>query len=170
MIFRRLIPLLALVLVLAAGVLLLSDVVGVPSSKLEEEARFSHKIDADWPCTVSDPTDEVAAVLFYSPELDDFTYSIYINRPGFSFGWFFRGGGSVVEVEEYIAEFSVENYGSRAYVSMNAQRIARVEFGDDTVLELDPDKTFAIVVPPEHGSVQFYSETSEWIEPISRRL
>lgn len=158
------------VLVLLLLILPMSGFLGVRSSMLEEEARFSHSIEDSWLCATGEATDQMAAMLFYSPEHDDFTYSVYVNRPGFSFGWFFRGGGSTVEVEEDIAEFSVEGYTSRAYVSMNARRIERVLFGNDTMLELDPDEPFAIVVPPEWGSVQFLTEDGEWIQAVSNQL
>ena len=160
----------AVILVLMLLVIRMSGIFGVRPAMLEEEARFSHSIEDTWLCATSEPTDQMAAMLFYSPERDDFTYSIYVNRPGLSFGWFFRGGGSTVEVEANIAEYTVEGYTSRAYVSMNTQRIKRVLFGNDTMLELDPDKPFALVVSPELGSVQFCTEDGEWVQAVSHPL
>ncbi len=167
---KKYIPLFALLIILAIGAAALSGIFGVRPSKLEEDGRLSHKIDDSWLTAMAEPAGDMAAMIFYSPEKDDFTYSIYVNRPGVSFGYFFRGGGSSAEVEDAIAEFTIEGYVSRAYVSMNAQRIARVEFGNDTALDLDPDKPFAITVPPEWGSVTFYDEDGEWIEQVRRPL
>ena len=51
----------------------------------------------------------------------DHTFSVYVNRPGLSFGYFFRGGGDIVEVDDYIAEFVVEGNNERAFISMNTK-------------------------------------------------
>ena len=38
-----------------------------------------------------------------------------------------RGGGDIVDVDDYIAEFVVEGNNERAFISMNTQNIVRLE-------------------------------------------
>ena len=53
-------------------------------------------------------TDEGAAV--------SYTH-LYVNRPGLSFGYFFRGGGTLSGIQKGIVEFTVEGYNCLLYTS-----------------------------------------------------
>ena len=66
----------------------------------------------------------------YPQDRSDHTFSVYVNRPGLSFGYFFRGGGSLSGVERGIAEFTVDGYNERAFISMNQPKAARLEIDD----------------------------------------
>ena len=72
-----------------AGFLWLNNDIGVQKSRLEADIRSSQKIKPDWTVdgTVSDT---VAAFISYPGDRTDHTFSVYVNRPGLSFGYFFR--------------------------------------------------------------------------------
>jgi len=143
---------------LFVGFLYAGHDIGVRAGKLEADIRDSQKILDDW--TVDgEISDTMAAFISYPQDRTDHTYSIYVNRPGLSFGYFFRGGGDIVEVEKYISEFTVEGYGERAFVSMNMQKAARLEIDGGNgirVIEIDADRPFTLVLPADAGSVYFY--------------
>ena len=97
----------------------------------------------------------MAAFISYPQDKTDHTFSVYVNRPGLSFGYFFRGGGDIVEVDDYIAEFVVEGNNERAFISMNTQNIVRLEVDDGNgiqVIDIDSGKPFAIVLPLNVGT------------------
>ena len=110
------------------------SIVGVNRDGLEGDARKSQKIDDSWQVSKS-VTDDLGALLFYDKHLNYFTYSIYLNRKGFSFGYFFRSGGSTSGISNGIRAF---NYGSSmALISMNKVNVARIECVSETGLIQD---------------------------------
>ncbi|MCK9268002.1 MAG: hypothetical protein M0P14_04760 [Alkaliphilus sp.] len=81
-----------------------------------------------------------------------------MNRPGLSFGYFFRGGGDIAEVENYIAEFTVEGYNDRAFISLNTQQVIRMEIDNGNTIEtinIDGSKPFAFVLLKNIGNIIF---------------
>ena len=109
----------------------------------------------------------MAAFISYPKDKKDHTFSVYVNRPGLSFGYFFRGGGDIVQVEDYIAEFVVEGYNERAFISMNTQNVVRVEIDDGNgvrVIDIDSGKPFAIVLPLNAGDICFYDTIGNAVE------
>ena len=112
-------------------------------------------------------SDSVAAFISYPQDKSDHTYSVYVNRPGFSFGYFFRGGGDIVAVEDFISEFTIEGYNERAFISMNTQRVNRLEVDDGNkvhVIELDSEHPFTIVLPINAGNITFYDIDGNVVE------
>lgn len=93
--------------ILFFGILYADHDIGIAASRLENDIRSSQKIEDDWTVegTVSD---EMAAFICYDRGQEDHTFSIYVDRPGLSFGYFFRSGGGNSAVKESIAEFTVE--------------------------------------------------------------
>ena len=84
-----------------------------------------------------------------------------------SFGYFFLGGGDIVAVDDYIAEFVVEGYTERAFISMNTQNVVRVEIDDGNgvrVIDIDSGKPFAIVLPLNAGDICFYDTIGNAVE------
>ena len=155
-----------LICILAVGFLFVNNDIGKTSGNLESDIRSSQKIQDDWTVTGS-VSDTMAGFISYPQNLSDHTFSVYVNRPGVSFGYFFRGGGSLSSVERYIAEFTVEGYSERAFISMNAQKAARVEIdngNDIQVIEIDSEKPFALVLPGNAGTITFYDINGEIVE------
>lgn len=97
------------VILIAVCFLYFNNDIGISKSNIEKDARYSHRIEATWN-VAKDTTETMSAMIFYSDDLADHTYSIYVNHPGLSFGYFFRGGGSVIETERYIAKIHIEGY------------------------------------------------------------
>ena len=95
------------------------------------------------------------------------TFSVYVHRPGLSFGYFFRGGGSLSGVDRGITEFTVEGYSERAFISMNQQQVARLEMDDGNsiqVIDIDSQKPFAIVLPINSGIITFFDANGRPVE------
>ncbi len=159
-------------LLISIGMLYVNNDIGINKSKLEVNARKSQKIEVDWQAAKG-ISKTMAAMIFYSKDLSDSTFSIYVNHPGLSFGYFFRAGGSVLETEEYIAECTVEGYDERAFISMNKQQVCKVEIDDGNeirTIEIDSEKPFAVVLPNNCGNVVFYNINESVVESVLYRL
>ncbi|MDO5522127.1 MAG: hypothetical protein Q4G58_16650 [bacterium] len=140
--------------------------IGIRGYSIETDTRNSANIENSW--NVSKETaDAMSAMIFYAEDLEDYRFSIYVNRPGLSLGWFFRSGGSLPEIEESIAEISIEDYEESAFVSMNKQQVCKVVIEDDkstTTWNLDSEKPFSYVIPNRNTSVTFYDVNGKVIE------
>ena len=115
----------------------------------------------------------MAAFISYPLDKTDHTFSVYVNRPGLSFGYFFRGGGDSVAIEEYIAEYTVKGYNERAFVSMNKQKVKCLEVDDGNsvqVIEIDSNRPFALVLPVNVGNITFYDENGNTVEYCNHPL
>ena len=147
-----------LVCSLFVGFLYISSDIGIASGNPETDIRSSQKIKEDWAIDGS-VSDTMAAYISYPQDKSDHTFSVYVNRPGLSFGYFFRGGGSLSGVERGIAEFTVDGYNERAFISMNQPKAARLEIDDGNtvqIIDLNSDQPFAIVLPANAGVIHFY--------------
>lgn len=160
----------ALILVCAVfvGFLYINNDIGIRESKIESDIRASQKIQNDWSVD-GVISDTMAAFISYPQNKADHTYSVYVNRPGLSFGYFFRGGGDIIEVDEYISEFTIDGYNERAFISMNTQKVERLEIDDGNgvqVIDINSEKPFALVLPVNAGNITFYDvegNTVEWV-------
>ena len=149
-----------------------NDDIGKTANSLETDIRSSQKISDDWIVDGS-ISDTMAAFISYPQDKTDRTFSVYVNRPGLSFGYFFRGGGDIVQVKDYIAEFVIEGYNERAFISMNTQNVVRLEIDDGNniqVIDIDSGKPFAIVLPINAGSICFYDTNGNVVEYLRRKL
>lgn len=155
-----------LICVVCFGFFCLSGDIGVRRSNLEEDIRSSQKIADDW-VVEGMASDAMAAYISYPEDGSKHTFSIYVNHPGLSFGYFFRGGGSSSGVAEYIAKYTVEGCQESAFISMNKQGAARLEIDDGNsvqVIDIDQNKPFAIVLPANAGAVTFYDMAGDTVE------
>ena len=160
----------ALGVILACGVVLgllyLDHDIGVRKSGLEEDIRSSQKINEDW-TVAGEASGTLAAYISYPEDQSDHVFSLYVNRPGLSFGYFFRAGGSLGGVEEYIMECTVEGYHERAFVSMNKPKVERLEVDGGNakqVIEIDSGRPFALVLPVNAGEVTFFGADGTAVE------
>ena len=155
-----------LVCSLFVGFLYISSDIGIASGNLETDIRSSQKIKEDWAIDGS-VSDTMAAYISYPQDLSDHSFSVYVNRPGLSFGYFFRGGGNLSGVQRGIAEYTVEGYNERAFISMNQQQVTQLEIDDGNtiqVLDIDSNKPFAIVLPINAGTITFYDVNGNTVE------
>ena len=145
------------VCILFVGYLYANNDIGVTSTNLEADIRSSQKIKDDWTLDGS-VSNTMAAYISYPQDMSDHTFSVYVNRPGLSFGYFFRGGGNLSEVQRGIVEFTVEGYNERAFISMNQQQVQQLEIDDGNaiqVIDIDSNKPFVIVLPINAGKITF---------------
>lgn len=155
-----------LVCILFVGFLYANNDIGVASTNLEADIRSSQKIKNDWTVDGS-VSDTMAAYISYPQNMSDHTFSVYVNRPGLSFGFFFRGGGSHPKVERGIVEFTVEGYEERAFISMNQQRVTQLQIDDGNSIQeisIDSNKPFAIVLPIHAGIITFCDVNGNTVE------
>lgn len=161
-----------LVCIIFTGFLYINNDIGVAESDLEADMRTSQKIMDDW-IVEGSVADTIAAYISYPQDKTDHTFSVYVNRPGLSFGYFFRGGGDIVAVEEYIAEYTVEGYNERAFISMNKQKVKYLEVDDGNsvqVIDIDSNRPFALVLPVNAGNITFYDENGNKVEYCNHPL
>lgn len=151
-----------LLLLAVAAVLLAAlgagSFVGLPQSGLEQDARR----DVGDALRLSQSTGEtLSALVFYEAAGSEAgggaaSLRLYVNRPGFSFGWFFRGGLSVPQTG--IAVYEVEGCAERAYVCRNTEGICRAVFDNGAAtetFELDGAAPFALVSGAGQGLLTF---------------
>lgn len=141
---------------------------GVVPKNLEKDIRKSQKIAEEW-IVEGNYNGDMAAFISYPLDQSSHVFSVYLNRNGLSFGYFFRSGGSLGIVEDGIAEFRFLGNNGVAYISMNAQNIARIEIYnglDFRMIDLDSDKPFAIVVSNQDGTVRFYDVDGNVVETV----
>ena len=160
------------VCVLFVGFLYANNDIGMTSTNLEADIRSSQKIKDDWTLEGS-VSNTMAAYISYPQDMSDHTFSVYVNRPGLSFGYFFRGGGTLSGVQRGIAEFTVEGYSERAFISMNQQQVQQLEIDDGNaiqVIDIDSNKPFAIVLPLNVGNICFYDTNGNVVEYLRQQL
>ena len=156
------------IIIILFSVLYLKGDIGISKSSIEKDARRSQKIDSRWDLAKS-TTDTMSAMLFYEDSLDDHIFSIYVKRNGLSFGYFFRGGGSISVVDDSIAEYKIEGYNEKAYLSMNQLQADRIEIDNGNHIEtidIDHTKPFAIVLSSGIGAIKFYDIDGALLETI----
>lgn len=132
--------------------------IGVQKSNLKETIRSMQNIKDDWTVTGM-ASDSMAAYISYPQDKSDHTYSIYVNRAGLSFGYFFCRGGSVNEIATSIKEYRIADCNERCFISMNAQKIGRMEIDDGhsvQVIDIDSNNPFAIVLPINEAKITFF--------------
>lgn len=153
-------------------VFFLNNDVGIHQSKVEKDARKSQKIAQSWE-VAKDSSKSMVAMFFYDESLSQHIFSIYVNRNGFSFGYFFRGGGSIGTTMDDIIEFKVEDCKDSAYLSMNKHEVSeiKIEKGKDIeTIEGDSNKPFAVVLPAGGCIITFYDINGNVIESLEYKL
>lgn len=168
----KLLSVLLAVILVSALFLYFNNDIGISQSSIEDDARKSQKIVKDWQ-VAKDISDGMSAMLFYPQDKSHHTFSIYVNRTGISFGYFFRGGGGIAEVERYIVELSIDGYNEQAYISLNNQRVEKLEIdnGNSTqIIKIDSSKPFVFVLPKNIGSITFIDINGNVVETVSQLL
>jgi len=162
----------AIMVIVLILILYFNNDIGLRRWAIEKDARISHEIPDDWEVTKS-ITDNIYAMIFYDKDLNNHTFSIYENRKGPSFGYFFRGGGSMTVEDNDIAEYQVEGCQERIYLSINKQQIIKVEIDKGDIVEtinIDADKPFALILPNNIRDIKFYNMNNMVVQPILQSL
>ena len=152
------------IVIIVAGFIIVSqfDFIGISASHVEEDARKSQRIPDSWE-VVQSYNDELYALLFYDPENKDaYTYSLYENKKGISFGYSFRSGGDLSGISNTAIKYVYDNKGC-VLVSLNRQRVQKIELdnGERDLIEVDADKPVVAVFPVNSGILKLYDETGK---------
>lgn len=140
--------------------------IGVPKSELKEEIRSTHKINDDW-IAEGTSSDMLAAYIFFPEDMSDHIFCVYLNHPGFSFGYFLRAGGNLGGVQGNILEFTIEGYSERVFISMNKQKVEKLKIDDDNSVQtigIDSNKPFSIILPTNAGDITFLDINGDEID------
>lgn len=146
--------------------------IGITKLNIEKDARNSQKISDDWQ-VAKDTTETMSAMLFYDESHKEHTFSIYVNRHSLPPGYFFKGGGATGVIAEGIAEFYINGYNERAFISMNKQQVSKVEINNGNsvqTIEIESTKPFAFILPVNIGSVTIYDINGNIIESQQQKL
>lgn len=146
--------------------------VGVSKDNIETNARQFQGISEDW-ITTQETTDTISAMLFYSNDCANFAYSIYHNKPGFSFGYFFRTGGTISEIENGIVAISFEGYSDIVYLSMNKAEVSSISIDDGSKIETiktDITAPFVVILPNNAGNVTFLDAGGNTVDFVCREF
>ena len=165
---KKVLPKIILCIVLVCVLFTVFDNIGVSADNLEKDIRSSQSINEDW--TVDGKVgNTMAAFISYPKNNSDHTFSVYVKHSGISFGYFFRAGGGVGEIDDGIACFVVSECDERAFISMNKQKAVKLTTAGEEI-ELDSEKPFAIVVPVNAGDVTFYDVEGNTVEYYERSM
>ena len=152
------------IVIIVAGFLIVSqfDFIGISASYVEEDARKSQRIPDSWE-VVQSYNDELYALLFYDPENKDaYTYSLYENKKGISFGYSFRSGGDLSGISNTAIKYVYDKKGC-VLVSLNRQRVQKIEVenGEGDLIEVDAKKPVVAVFPVNSGILKLYDEAGK---------
>ena len=123
--FKILILIIAVLLALSAAVFFYataSGAIGISKRQLEKEAQVYYANES-WKIFRS-AGDTLYIQLLHNEALDDHEYSIYVNRDGFSFGYFLVQGGSDAKIKDDVAMFEFE--GELILISLNRVGVAQI--------------------------------------------
>lgn len=155
---KKVVIIFSLMVILLIGFLFRTNgVIGLSDSRLEKDARVSQKIDDSW-LNIGEKNNKMGALLFYDEALEEHTFSIYLNRPGISYGYFFSHGGSSSTIDSGIKGYSYGAYGM-VLMSMNTKKVSQIKLENEESLEivkLDPSKPFVLLVPEAIEKVSLF--------------
>jgi hypothetical protein len=175
--FTIIIGALTLLLLVFFAWMLSSGKIGLLASQLEASARKTQQVDSSWH-TLKSEAGPLTAFLFYNEDRDDYTYAVYQNPPGFSFGHFLLsedGTASAIKDSVLMVATPAVEEGYTILLSMNTPEVAQVEVtrmeassGDPvTVTPVDPAEPFALVLPAGVGDqISLYDAEGQSIPSV----
>lgn len=167
---RFLIGILVLIFIFIA--LYFTNNIGLTKKMVEKEARHYTDIDDSF-TLISDESKDLKTLLFFNKDEDKYKYRIYAKKPGISFGYFFRGGGTLVSPDNYIEEIHIAGYHDRVFISSNKNKVGKVEIDDGNeikIIDVDINNPFIVIIPQNTGIVNFYNIENKQINSIKYDL
>lgn len=149
------------ILLLAFLIVRNADFIGVPAGGLERDARENQKIDGEWEATQAINKD-MCAMLFYNAEKNDCRFSVYVTREGMSYGYFFREGGADGFIVDGVRGFLVQDKGI-VLLSLNAEKVCRIEIDGKTDIEIDSAKPFVMVLPEGCSEISMFNTQGDLV-------
>lgn len=131
--------------------------IGVLKDSIEKDARKQQNIPEEW-SIAKDISKNFGALLFYQEDLNNFTFSIYVNRSGLSFGYSFRSGGSLLGISDGILKITT-NTKEDIFLSLNRMQISKIEINNGINTKeilLENNKPFTVIIPENSGEIKFY--------------
>ncbi len=132
--------------------------IGVSQNNIEKDARKSHKIPEEW-IVAKDVNNYFGTLIFYSEDFSDYTFSIYQNKEGLSFGYFFRLGGRLTEISDKILKVASNGHGD-IFLSLNKLQVSRIEINDGEYTKevfIENTKPFTLIIPENSEEIKFYT-------------
>ncbi len=154
------------------GYLFLGNNIGISKNDIISEVRKLEKITDDW-TTCEEVVGTTAACISYPQDKSNHSYSIFVNKKGLSFGYFFRDGGRSYVVENSIGEYTITGYSDRTFISMNNQNVVRVDIDTENGIEtreLKSGEPFVFILENNPGDVTFYDVDGNVVEYINQPL
>lgn len=139
--------------------------IGIPQSRIAADAQR----DLPGGEILSDACGEELAALLLADGGEP-SLRIYVDRPGLSFGWFFRYGGPP---GAQVTRYRLENCGEVVYAAGSGHGMCAMAVDDGTgaaVTPLDPDSPFVLVLPANAGTVVFYDEAGRTGAVLDRSM
>lgn len=145
------------VVILIALTLYFEENKGISKKSVENDARKSQKIDDKWNVE-KDANDKAAAMVFYNKDKTRSVFSIYINKGLFSGYEFVYGGGSYI-VDKEILEYDIEGSNEKIYISMNKQKVNKVEFNNGKNIKMiNENSPFVLILDDSESNAKFYNK------------
>ncbi len=122
--------------------------IGITKKSIQEDARYHQKIPDHWNVSMY-TTKQLSAMIFYDENQTNHIFSIYVNRDGLSYGYFFRLGGKDSAISNSVKEIQFEDSNERVYISMNSKHASLVQIENETSIEIkqiDPNNPFVFIV------------------------
>lgn len=160
------------ILMIMFVILYFNNDIGINKTNIEREALISQKIPTDWE-VCKDETGSLVSMLFYDNKIENHIFSIYVNRKGLSFGYFFREGGSLGEMIDNVVEFNIEGFNEKIYMSTNKNEVCKIELNDGNtikVIDIDSTKPFTVILPTNLGMVTIYDVNGNIVESMFYKL
>lgn len=163
-----------LLLLLCIGAFFLAGgEIGLSKESLEKDLLADGHIPGHW--TIQQvSSDRTTVFLYYPPEKDRYGFSVYVNRPGLSFRYFFAGShmaasvsGSAGELSAEIREYPVLHTGDRVFLSMNQSGAACVLVNDGVApqeIPLDPEQPFVLLFSQGSGDITFRNQSGAAVD------
>lgn len=147
-----------ILVIILLGIMIIMNlgIIGVSKNLLEQDARKNQNISSDWQM-VQDINGDMSVMLFYNEAQSDCKYSVYMTHDGISYGYFFIDGGVDGFMIDSSRSMIYEDRGI-ALLSMNKDKVCRIEVesGAVKVIQVDPSKPFAMVLPVDCGEITLY--------------
>ena len=135
----------------------------LPAFRVENDAR-KNNVDDSWD-VISASSDNFYAMVFHNDDNLHRYIDIYVNQPGFSFGYSFRSGISTSEDvggnDNVITKFTLDSFEFDDYVLMsfnqlNATKMVVDDGLTETTYDIDPTAPFVFILPHNSGAITFY--------------
>lgn len=121
---------------------------GVPASRLEADSRRNGAAEGE--LLVQVVNEDIGFLLFDKGE-GRVRFNVYVNRPGFDFGYHFRHGASRPAQDNLFSLYSYQAEDSSLVFSLTGSGVVRVEQTIEdstipgTVYLVDPDQPWAVI-------------------------